>query len=466
MYYLDLEMVQEISERLILHWNYRGYSSFPDELCLCGNHVCELYLKYNNITRLVSIYSHAAKLFTVFLINFSHIILTQPDWIDTMTNLTNIYLQANYLTELPEAIQFLTSLKTLDVSQNYLSEIPSSIGKLGKLKSIILTHNKLTCLPDSLGNLSHLSSLLLSGNRLTQLPDSLHQCLHLEDIQMDLNNFTSLPSFLTRLPRLHRLSVCSNQLTHLPHLPFASIERFLCDNNPNLTYLPYPLACQMNRPPAMPLATRNVLHISCHGCFKHPSSSSTNRKIRANVLVKDSSDETSVALSFLPDIDLGSATAATPPSLVELTLRSISSRIFNEPLDTSFDRKNNVHRFELKYHLIYDRQIEEFCLPSTLIQLLRDGPVAICFACRTFIFRGPAYPVFLSKIIIENERANVQNLQSVVSSLLFCSASCFRTTITAAASSNAEPAAASVAAAGLQDRLDWECITHLTTSTN
>ena len=283
---------------------------------------------------------------------------------------------------------------------------------------------------------------------------------------MDLNNFTSLPSFLTRLPRLHRLSVCSNQLTHLPHLPFASIERFLCDNNPNLTYLPYPLACQMNRPPAMPLATRNVLHISCHGCFQ-PSISSTNRKIPANVLVKDSSDETSVALRFLPDIDLGSATAATPPSLVELTLRSISSRIFNEPLDTSFDRKNNVHRFELKYHLIYDRQIEEFCLPSTLIQLLRDGPVAICFACRTFIFRGPAYPVFLSKIIIENERANVQDLQSVVSSLLFCSASCFRTTIIAAASSNAEPAAAAaVAAAGLQDRLDWECITHLTTSTN
>jgi hypothetical protein len=54
MYCLDLEMVQEISERLILHWNYRGYSSFPDELCVCGSHVCELYLKYNNITRLVS----------------------------------------------------------------------------------------------------------------------------------------------------------------------------------------------------------------------------------------------------------------------------------------------------------------------------------------------------------------------------------------------------------------------------
>ena len=366
-----------------------------------------------------------------------------------MTNLTNIYLQANCLTELPEAIQFLTSLKTLDVSQNHLSKIPSSIGKLVELRSIILTQNKLSCLPNSLGNLPHLTSLLLGSNRLAQLPDSLHQCLYLENLQLDFNNFTSLPSFLTRLPRLQRLSVCSNQLTQLPHLPFASMERFVCDNNPDLTYLPYPLACQMNRPPALPLATRNVLHISCYGCFQP---SGKRDEVAANVLVRDSPE--GVALRFLPDIDLGSN---APPSLLELTLRSISSRIFNEPLDTSFDRKNHLHHFQSNYHLAYDRRIGEFCLPSTLIQLLRDGPVAICLACGAFIFRGPAYPVFLSKFIVGNERA-VQDLQSVVSSLLFCSASCFRTTIAATTGD--------VAAAGLEDRLDWECITHLTTSTN
>lgn len=50
----DLEMAKEISERLILHWNYRGYSSLPEELCACGKHICELYLKYNNISELVS----------------------------------------------------------------------------------------------------------------------------------------------------------------------------------------------------------------------------------------------------------------------------------------------------------------------------------------------------------------------------------------------------------------------------
>lgn len=356
-----------------------------------------------------------------------------------MTNLTNIYLQANRLTELPEAIQFLTSLETLDVSQNHLTKVPSSIGKLVKLKRIVLTHNQLTNLPDSVGNLLGLTTLLLSSNRLTELPYSLHRCLNLEDLHLDFNNFKSLPNFLTRLPRLHSLSICSNQLAGLPHVPFADIQRFHCDNNPRISYLPYPLACQINRPPSHPLATRNVLHISCHGCFG-PS----NRE-EANILVGGDSP-----LCFPRGIDLCSA-AHAPPSLLELTLRSISSRMFSNPLDISFDRRNNLHRIEPIYHRSYDQRIGEFCLPSTLIQLLRDGPSAFCLQCRAFIFHGPAHPVFLSKIIVQNERQ--QLLQPVVCSLLFCSASCLRTAI------------ASTGAGRLDDRLDWVRIAHRT-STN
>ena len=346
-----------------------------------------------------------------------------------MTNLTNIYLQANYLTELPEAIQFLTNLETLDVSQNCLVGLPPTIGKLVRLKRIILTQNQLTNLPSSLGNLLNLVSLLLSNNRLSELPYSLHQCLNLEDLYLDSNNFTSLPNFLTRLPRLRVLSVCSNQLVKLPHVPFAAIERFYCDNNPRISYLPYPLACQWNRPPAQPLATRNVIYIPCHECFH------TSSREEANILVDGA------PLHFAPDIDL---CVKDPPSLLELTLRSISSQIFRHPLGVSFDRRNNLYRFESAYHHTYDQRIGEFCLPSTLIQLLRDGPNAFCFQCQTFIFRGPALPLFLSKIIVQHER--VELLQSVVLSLLFCSATCLQT------------ATSSSTRSGLEDRLSWEHI--------
>ena len=372
------------------------------------------------------------KIFNVPQTNFAF--STQPDWIDTMTNLTNIYLQANCLTELPEAIQFLTSLEIFDVSQNHLTKIPSSIGKLVKLKRIVLTHNQITSLPSSVGNLLSLTSLLLSSNRLSELPHSLRQCVNLEDLHLDFNNFKGFPKFITRLPRLQALSICSNQLTDLPHLPFVDIKRFHFDNNPRICYLPYTLACQINRPPASPLATRNVLHISCHGCFQ-PSS-----RGEANILVGED-----WPLCFPQGIGL---CANTPPSLLELTLRSISSRMFSNPLDISFDRRNNLHRFESIYHRVYDQRIDEFCLPSTLIQLLRDGPNAFCHQCRTFMFHGPVHPLFLSKIMVQDERQ--QLIQPVVCSLLFCSASCIR----AAVSSKT----------GLDDRLDWVRIAHRTSA--
>lgn len=351
-----------------------------------------------------------------------------------MTNLTNIYLQANYLTELPNAIQFLINLEILDVSHNQLKKIPSSIGKLIKLRRIVLTHNQITSLPSSLGNLPYLTSLLLSSNKLTELPYSLHQCTQLEDLHLDFNNLSELPNFLTRLPHLHVLSVCSNQLVNLPHLPFVDIQRFHCDNNPRISNLPYPLACQLNRPPAHPLATRNVLHISCYGCFL-PSSPEM-----ANIIVEDS------PICFSPSVSLF---YKSPPSLLELTLRSISSRIFGQPISVSFEKRKNLHRFQSAYHRSYDRRISDFCLPSTLIQVLQDGPNAFCFHCQIFIFHGPSYPVFLSKVLVQHERQ--QLIQQVVCPILFCSTSCFQKAI-------------ALAESGLTDRLDWEHITQRTSS--
>lgn len=49
----DEDLVEEIKNHHVLHWNYRGYPSIPEEICIYGNHVQELYLKWNNIETLV-----------------------------------------------------------------------------------------------------------------------------------------------------------------------------------------------------------------------------------------------------------------------------------------------------------------------------------------------------------------------------------------------------------------------------
>lgn len=47
-------MAKEVQSKFILHWNYRGFSELPKELRHNGEHVEELYLKWNNLVVVVS----------------------------------------------------------------------------------------------------------------------------------------------------------------------------------------------------------------------------------------------------------------------------------------------------------------------------------------------------------------------------------------------------------------------------
>lgn len=345
----------------------------------------------------------------------------QPSWIKTMTNLTNIYLQANRFTQLPENIGFLINLETLDVSHNQLTSLPQSIGHLSKLRRLVLTHNELLFLPDSLGQLQELTSLQLAGNHLFTLPYSISQCTNLKELNVDANRFQSLPNFLTRLPSLKSLSVCSNRLENLPSVPFASLERFHFDGNSQLTHLPYPIACQLNCTPSHPLATRNVLHISCHGCFQPLLQSDSG-----SLLVSDSSD-TIEPLYINPCVPVSSSQPLA--SLKELSLRSVFSSMYSQrkPVVVVADVLSNLHSFRTVYHEDYDLRLPALLhhLPLNLIEMLIEGPVAFCLHCVRPIFSlGPVYPLFVLKMMVSRETAAGALIQPVVCSVFFCSVQC------------------------------------------
>ena len=355
----------------------------------------------------------------------NHFIL-QPDWLDRLTNLTNIYLQANYLTELPDAISSLINLETLDVSHNLLTSIPSSIGRLRKLKKIILTQNKLTELPDAVGELQCLVSLQLNNNSLSSLPHSLTKCRSLEELHLDLNQFKQLPNFLTRLPNLRSLSACRNQLNFLPCLPFADIHRFLFDSNCQVSHLPYILACQLSKVPVNPLVTRGVLYISCFHCFN-----SLPRPECLNVKTAEGgADEHKDACLHLPPA-LNLVESAVP-SLVEISLRSILQQQFGPIAQMDCDNLQCLHRFKVNEKFVerYDQWISGLatCLPLSLVDVLKDGPSAFCSnpSCSLAIFRN-AYPIFVTKIIVQTHGATNILLQRVVCCMLFCCRSCYTT---------------------------------------
>ena len=83
-----------------------------------------------------------------------------------MTNLTNLVIQRNELTELPETIGNLTNLITLDLSQNKLTKLPQSIGNLKNILDLRLNNNNLRSLPESFGNLENIN--LCQGTRINK----------------------------------------------------------------------------------------------------------------------------------------------------------------------------------------------------------------------------------------------------------------------------------------------------------
>jgi len=339
-----------------------------------------------------------------------------------MTNLTIIYLQSNCLTELPDSIQYLSNLEVLDVGCNELLSVPATIGHLKKLRKLVLTQNRITTLPHSVGQLKCLVSLQLNFNSLQSLPYSLRNCVLLQELCIDRNYFQTLPNFLTRLPNLEVLSVCGNQLIYLPLVPFAAIQRFYCDTNSHLSCLPYALACQMNETPLSPLFTEGVVHIDCYGCFAscqikpNDLNSSTN-----SISIRDRASNWWI---HLPS-SLFLSTSHVVPTLVELVLRSLICCQFGKIVMKGDGCGQNIHEFRVSkwFNNHYDDWLEALCkkIPSTLIEVFRQGPTAFCFDCGTPIFKR-AYPIFVPKLIVQRQ----DFLQRIVCCLLFCSPFCFQ----------------------------------------
>ena len=86
-------------------------------------------------------------------------LVSLPDEIYQLTNLTELYLYDNKLESISEKIGKLTNLTKLYVSSNQLTKLPKSIGKLVNLGNnygeLNICNNPLTSLPDSIRKVKH-----------------------------------------------------------------------------------------------------------------------------------------------------------------------------------------------------------------------------------------------------------------------------------------------------------------------
>jgi leucine-rich repeat protein SHOC2 len=92
-----------------------------------------------------------------------------PNIIGSLDMLTDLYLDYNYITQLPPSFSNLSKLEHLDLGSNRLQDFPSAIDNFLQLKSLTLRSNQISKLPQTIANLSKLEFLDLNDNPIDDL---------------------------------------------------------------------------------------------------------------------------------------------------------------------------------------------------------------------------------------------------------------------------------------------------------
>jgi Leucine-rich repeat (LRR) protein len=125
-------------------------------------------------------------------------ILKIPIWIKLLKVITEIFVDAITITDIPDAFFDLTTLTTMSAERNRLNSLNPGVGKL-----------------------SNLTYLSLSTNVIKEIPLNLFKCTKLVHLSLDTNNLTVVQRFVSRLTELKELWLHRNMLKVLPN----SIQR-------------------------------------------------------------------------------------------------------------------------------------------------------------------------------------------------------------------------------------------------
>lgn len=177
------------------------------------NSLERLLLTRNGETKPASQWEHLK-----ILLTNSNLANLPPD-LDQLTNLEELKLAHNQLTEIADPIIFLRQLRKLDISHNAVAIVSHQLVELEKLNNLNVSNNLLKQLPEALLHLKNLTKLNIAGNQIQKLPSQLAMLMVLKSLDVSFNSleFTgNAVEVLAQLTNLQVLKLCGNEIGALP----------------------------------------------------------------------------------------------------------------------------------------------------------------------------------------------------------------------------------------------------------
>ena len=141
-----------------------------------------------------------------------------------LSDLEELYLGANGLTECPKGMEQLKNLRRLELSYNQITELCPAIFEMKDLEILDMFNTSLSKFPVELANLSNLKRIALTGNSIQNIPKEITKLKKLEELYLSDQSpegLANLPANFSELRNLKHLSIggndcCGNQFDSIP----------------------------------------------------------------------------------------------------------------------------------------------------------------------------------------------------------------------------------------------------------
>ena len=201
---------QQITKATLQFQNLR---KFPLPLLKCTN-IEEIDLSHNQISEIPDEIGQLKKLRRLYL-NDNQIQKLPENVYTQLPDLEVLYLQNNNKNfVLSSNISQLTKLQQLQVSK--LQALPETVWQLKQLQTLRIWNAHLTQISSNIKNLTRLEVLCLRGNNITQLPPEIFLLKQLTYLSLGENQISSIDSQINQLQQLEYIAIYNNPIQELP----------------------------------------------------------------------------------------------------------------------------------------------------------------------------------------------------------------------------------------------------------